>query len=72
VKITFWLLDLNYEKKADQPGIRLWGISSSGERILIIDRNLPSYFYAVVNEDADPTKLLEEIRNGDLDRKSVV
>jgi len=65
VKITFWLLDLNYEKKADQPGIRLWGISSSGERILIIDRNLPSYFYAVVNEDADPTKLQEEIRNGD-------
>lgn len=65
MKLTFWLLDLNYEKKADQPEIRLWGISSSGERILIIDRNLPSYFYAVVNEDTEPTKLLEEIRNGD-------
>ena len=65
VKITFWLLDLNYENKADKPEMRIWGISSLGERILIIDRNLPSYFYTIADEGTDPTKLVEEIRKGD-------
>lgn len=65
MKITFWLLDLNYEAKTERPEIRIWGISASGERILIIDRNLPSYFYAIVKEEIEPVKLVEEIRKGD-------
>ncbi|MCJ7767167.1 DNA polymerase II [Candidatus Bathyarchaeota archaeon] len=65
MKVTFWLLDLNYEAKTERPEIRIWGISASGERILIIDRNLPSYFYAIVKEETEPVKLVEEIRKGD-------
>jgi DNA polymerase I len=65
MKVTFWLLDLNYEAKTERPEIRIWGISASGERILIIDRNLPSYFYAIVKEEIEPVKLVEEIRKGD-------
>ncbi len=65
MKVTFWLLDLNYEAKAERPEIRIWGISASGERILIIDRNMPSYFYAIAKEETEPVKLVEEIKEGD-------
>jgi len=61
MKVIFWLLDLNYEVKQDVPEIWLWGVTSSAERILIIDRDFAAYFYAVVEETADPNKVVEEI-----------
>jgi DNA polymerase I len=61
MKITFWLLDINYEAKDELSEIWLWGISSAGERVLIIDRSFVPYFYAVVADDADPGKVVEEI-----------
>ena len=62
MKITFWLLDVNYEVKNGTPEIWLWGIDDSGKRVLIIDRNFLAYFYAVVEDGADPAKVIEEIR----------
>jgi DNA polymerase I len=61
MKLSFWLLDLNYEVKDDIPEIWLWGITSANERVLIIDGNFPAYFYAVLEEGAAPAKVLEEI-----------
>jgi DNA polymerase I len=61
MKVTFWLLDLNHEVKEDKPEIWLWGITGSGERVLIIDRNFVMYFYAVLDEGADSTKVVAEI-----------
>ena len=54
MKVTFWLLDLNYEVKDDVPEIWLWGVTSSGERVLVIDRSFVSYFYAVIEEACRP------------------
>jgi DNA polymerase I len=64
MKVTFWLLDLNYEVRDESSEIWLWGISSVGERILIVDRNFVPYFYAVVADEADPAKVVEEIASG--------
>ncbi|MGD0495912.1 MAG: DNA polymerase domain-containing protein [Candidatus Bathyarchaeia archaeon] len=64
MKVTFWLLDLNYEVKDDVPEIWLWGVTCSGERVLVIDRNFVSYFYAVIEEAADPEKVVNEIGQG--------
>ena len=64
-RVTFWLLDLNYEVRGDRPEIWIWGISASGERILLIDRNIPSYFYAIANEGKQPVELVKEISKGD-------
>lgn len=64
MKVTFWLLDLSYEVKDDVPEIWLWGVTSSGERVLVIDRNFVSYFYAVIEEAADPEKVVNEIDQG--------
>ena len=64
MKVTFWLLDLNYEVRDDVPEIWLWGVTSSGERVLVIDRNFVPYFYAVIEEGADTEKVVTEIGQG--------
>jgi DNA polymerase I len=61
MKVTFWLLDVNYEVNEHTPEIWLWGITDSGNRVLVIDRNFLAYFYAVIEDKADPTKVVEEI-----------
>jgi DNA polymerase I len=64
MRVAFWLLDLNYEVKDDLPEVWLWGVTSSGERVLIIDRSFVAYFYAVIEERADPEKVIKEIGGG--------
>jgi DNA polymerase I len=61
MKVTFWLLDINYEAKDESSEIWLWGITNDGKRVLIVDRNFVPYFYAAVVDDADPAKVVEEI-----------
>ncbi|NWG11038.1 DNA polymerase II, partial [Candidatus Bathyarchaeota archaeon] len=61
MKVKFWLLDINYEVKDDMPEVWLWGISDSGKRVLIVDRNFVAYFYAVIEDSVNPSKIVEEI-----------
>jgi DNA polymerase I len=61
MKVTFWLLDLNYEVKDGKPEIWLWGIDDTAKRVLVIDRNFLAYFYAVIADGFDPSKVAEEI-----------
>jgi DNA polymerase I len=62
VKVTFWLLDINTKTTNDNAEVWLWGISENGDRVLVVDRKFVDYFYAVVEEGVDPTKVAEEIR----------
>ena len=62
MRLTFWLLDLNYEGKNDVPEVWMWGVTASGERVLIIDRSLIAYFYAMIEENASAENVVEEIR----------
>lgn len=62
MKVTFWLLDINSEKKADAHELWMWGIDAQGSRVVVIDRNFVGYFYAVIAEDSDPAKVAEEIK----------
>jgi len=64
MKVTFWLLDVNYDVKNGVPEVWLWSVDGSGKRVLVIDRNFVDYFYAVIEEDASPKKVAEEIKNG--------
>ncbi|MEM2518332.1 MAG: DNA polymerase domain-containing protein, partial [Candidatus Bathyarchaeia archaeon] len=63
MKALFWLLDVNYEVKNHEPEIWLWGVDSSGERVLVIDKGFLSYFYAVVKDGFDPKKAAGEIES---------
>ena len=57
----FWLLDLNYEVIEHEPEIWLWGITDDGRRVLLIDKGYRPYFYAVLEEGADPERVLERL-----------
>jgi len=61
LKVSFWLLDVNYEVREHKPEMWIWGIDNHGKRVLILDRNFPAYFYAVVKEGANPQAVLEKI-----------
>ena len=61
----FWLLDLNYEVVEHEPEVWLWGITEDGQRVLLIDKSYLPYFYAVLDERAEPRRVmkrLEELR----------
>jgi DNA polymerase, archaea type len=63
VKVTFWLLDINPkidEKKATIE-LWLWGIDGSGKRVLVIDRNFTAYFYAMVQDGFDASKVADAV-----------
>jgi DNA polymerase I len=61
VKITFWLLDVNYEVKNHKPEIWLWGIDDKNRRVLIIDQKFTTYFYIMPEEGENPEKIMEKI-----------
>jgi len=61
LKLTFWLLDINYEVKDHKPEVWLWGIDDKENRVLVIDREFTPYFYAVLNERANPESVIELI-----------
>jgi len=63
MKVTFWLLDANYEVRDHEPEMWLWGIDSSGKRVLIVDRGFHAYFYAVVEDRFDPADVVREIES---------
>ncbi|MCW4047968.1 MAG: DNA polymerase II [Candidatus Bathyarchaeota archaeon] len=62
MKVTFWLLDINSETANDSTELWLWGIDEKGNRVLVIDGSFVDYFYAVMAEGFDPSKVAEEIR----------
>ncbi|MEM3612578.1 MAG: DNA polymerase domain-containing protein [Candidatus Bathyarchaeia archaeon] len=61
MRVLFWLLDVNYEVKDHEPEVWLWGIDSTGNRVLVVDRGFLSYFYVVVEEGFDPAKVAGKI-----------
>ena len=65
VKLSFWLLDINPKIDTDKGKIELWlwGIDPAGNRVLVIDRNFVAYFYAVVAEGFEASKVAEAIMN---------
>ncbi len=65
MKVVFWLLDINprIDDACDTCELWLWGIDAKGNRVLIIDRKITAYFYAVLKDGCDPSKAAAEIMN---------
>ena len=62
MKVTFWLLDLNYKIINEASEVWMWGVDTSGKRVLVIDRSFLPYFYAVIEDNVDPAQVINEIR----------
>jgi len=65
VKVSFWLLDINpkIDNARGTTEIWLWGIDAKGNRVLVIDRDITAYFYALVKEGCDASRTASEITN---------
>jgi len=65
VKVSFWLLDINpkIDNAKGTLELWLWGIDVADNRVLVVDRNFIAYFYAVVADGFDVSKVAEEITN---------
>ena len=61
MKVTFWLLDVNYEVVNHQPEIWIWGIDDEDRRVLILDRGFLGYFYLIPREGVSPQEVVEQI-----------
>jgi DNA polymerase, archaea type len=61
VKLVFWLLDINPKQNDGNIDIWLWGITKTGDRVLLIDHNFSTYFYAVLHGAADPALVAQKI-----------
>ena len=65
MKVVFWLLDINprIDDACDTCELWLWGIDEEGKRVLVIDRNVAAYFYAVVKEGCNAEDVAAKIMN---------
>ena len=65
MKVSFWLLDINpkIDSASGTVELWLWGIDATDNRVLIIDRNFIAYFYAVVTDGFEGSKVAEAIMN---------
>jgi DNA polymerase I len=62
MKTKFWLLDINPRTEEGKPvELWLWGIDSSENRVLVIDRNFNAYFYVMLKNGFDPSVTEKEI-----------
>lgn len=62
MKLRFYLIDVSYEVENNVPVIMLWGLSENSEPILVRDATFRPYFYAVLNEDADPEDVRKKVK----------
>ena len=65
MKVSFWLLDINPKIDSAKGTVELWlwGIDVADNRVLVVDRNFIAYFYAVVADGFDVSKVAEAITN---------
>jgi DNA polymerase I len=61
LKIAFWLLDVNVNIDDETVELWLWGIDAAGNRVLVVDRNFTAYFYAVIEDGFDASKVAQAI-----------
>ena len=64
MKVCFWILDINPKIDGDSVELWLWGIDEAGNRVLVVDRNFIAYFYAVVQEGFEASKIADAIIKG--------
>ena len=60
--LAFWLLEISVKNPTENPEICLWGIDENGDRLLVIDRTFVDYFYVVIDDGYDSSKVGDQIK----------
>jgi DNA polymerase I len=60
--VSFQLLDVSYEVVGGEPKILLWSRLEGGSRAVLIYEGFRPYFYALLEEEADPEWVALQVR----------
>lgn len=63
MKLKFWLLDINSKVDDVTVEVWLWGIDEKGNRVLVIEKDFIAYFYVILSENFDASKIEAELAN---------
>lgn len=63
MRLEFYVLDVSYEIVGKEPHIVIWGVTRTGERILVRDKRFRPYFYAILGQEANPEEVAKKIRS---------
>jgi DNA polymerase I len=58
----FYILDFSYDVEEGKPVIYIWAIDKEGNRVAVLEKNFRPYFYAILDDSADPNKVAEDIK----------
>ena len=61
-RVSFQLLDSSYEVVGGEPKILLWSRLEDGGRAVLIYEGFRPYFYALLEEEADPERVALQVR----------
>ncbi len=62
MKLLFYLLDTSYEVRDNKPVILIWGITDSGDPVLILDDTFRPYFYVLPEDGVDLETLATRVK----------
>ncbi|AWR97124.1 DNA polymerase II [Acidianus sulfidivorans JP7] len=57
-----YIIDFSYEVEDNKPLIYIWCIDKEGNRSLVIEENFRPYFYAILEDNANVDRIIEEIK----------
>ncbi|AAY79501.1 DNA-directed DNA polymerase [Sulfolobus acidocaldarius] len=58
----FFVLDFSYDVVDNIPVIFIWSIDRRGNRVTLVEKNFRPYFYAVVDDREDVSRVISEIK----------
>ncbi len=73
-RINFILLDASYEIAGREPVIVLWGLTESGERVVLLDRRFRPYFYGLIAKgfEDQSQRIVESIKRLSRGRSPII
>lgn len=74
-KLTFYPLDIQYKELENNAAVFIYGRTTSGDNIIVLDDSFRPYFYAVLKEGSDADdfiKKVKEVESGEKEKISSV
>ncbi|MBW2991890.1 DNA-directed DNA polymerase [Candidatus Woesearchaeota archaeon] len=69
-KLTFYPLDITYKAIDGKTAILLFGRSTTGDQVIVLDNTFNPYFYAVLKEGSDADDFIERVKKVKVEGKT--
>jgi DNA polymerase I len=69
-KLTFYPFDIHYKEIEGKAAVFIYGRSTTGEQIIVLDDSFKPYFYAVLKEGSDADSFIKKIKEVSSEQKN--